>query len=85
VTNITLNGFFYSRDNAIFASKGYYTSLQYRDNYSFLGSTAGWRSLIIDFRHYIRFPAGSNNVLALWSYNWLIISGKPPYPDLPAT
>lgn len=24
-------------------------------------------------------------VLALWSYNWLVLGGKPPYLDLPST
>ena len=84
-SGITVNGLFDSRDNSINASRGYYAAFQYRDSYRDLGSTSGWRSLILDLRHYIRFPEGSNNVLALWSYDWLVLSGKPPYLDLPAT
>lgn len=84
-SGITLNGLFDSRDNSISPAKGFYTAVQYRDNYHFLGSTSGWRSLIIDVRHYYKFPQASDNVLAFWSYNWLVISGKPPFLDLPAT
>jgi hypothetical protein len=74
-----------SRDNAINPLKGAYAALQYRDNYEFLGSNTAWRSLIIDVRKYFRFPEGTDNVLALWSYDWLILSGKPGYLDLPST
>ncbi|HVS91054.1 MAG TPA: hypothetical protein VHE59_03415 [Mucilaginibacter sp.] len=74
-----------SRDNSIYPSDGTYTSLQYRDNFTFLGSTDNWRSVIIDLRKYFRFPTSSGNVIAFWNYDWLTISGKPPYLDLPAT
>ena len=84
-SGLTLNGLFDSRDNAINPSKGSYAALQYRDSYHIFGSTEGWRSLIVDLRHYINFPDGSDNVLALWNYDWLILSGKPSYLDLPAT
>jgi len=65
--------------------KGGYAAIQYRSNYKFLGSTSGWQSLIIDLRKYYRFPAGSDNVIALWSYDWLILDGRPSYLDLPST
>ena len=84
-SGITLNSLFDGRDNSVNPSKGFYSAVQYRDNYHRLGSTRGWRSLIIDTRKYFNFPAGSKNVLALWSFNWLTLSGKPPYLDLPST
>ncbi|WP_183560914.1 hypothetical protein [Mucilaginibacter sp. SP1R1] len=84
-TGITFSGLFDSRDNSINASRGFYASLQYRDNYSFLGSTTPWRSLIIDMRKYYKFPESSDNVLAFWSYDWLVLNGRPAYLDLPAT
>jgi hypothetical protein len=84
-SGFTLNAILDSRDNAINPSKGAYVSLQVRDNDKVLGATSNWQSLIVDVRKYIKFPEGSDNVLALWSYDWLIISGKPPYLDLPAT
>jgi len=30
-------------------------------------------------------PGNSNNILAFWSYNNLIIKGDPPYLELPFT
>ncbi len=84
-SGFTLNGLLDSRDNAINPTDGGYAAIQYRDNYEFLGSTSPWRSLIIDLRKYYKFPEGSDNVIALWSYDWLILSGKPGYLDLPST
>jgi len=84
-SGITVNALLDSRSSAINPSKGTYISLQYRDNYSFLGSTTPWRSLIVDVRKYIKFPAGSDNVLALWSFDWLVLNGRPSYLDLPST
>jgi hypothetical protein len=84
-SGFTFNALLDSRDNAINPSKGGYGAIQYRDNYGFLGSTSSWRSLIIDIRKYYKFPEGSDNVIALWSYDWLILSGRPAYLDLPST
>jgi hypothetical protein len=81
----TIDGLFDSRDNAINPSKGAYAGLQWRNSDKFLGGSSGWESVIVDVRKYFKFPDGSDNVLALWSYDWLIISGKTPYLDLPAT
>jgi len=84
-TGYTLNAEFDSRDNSINPSSGFFTAFQFRDNYRFLGSTSGWRSIIFDIRKYFRFPASSKNVIAFWNYDWLVINGKPPYLDLPST
>jgi len=73
-----------SRDNSISPIKGWYANVQYRNNLKFLHGRR-WASLIVDVRKFIRWPEGSNNVLALWSYNWLILDGKPDYLDLPST
>ncbi|HTD40920.1 MAG TPA: hypothetical protein VK671_09885 [Mucilaginibacter sp.] len=81
----TLNAEFDSRDNSINPSSGFFAGFQYRDNHRFLGSTSDWRSVIIDIRKYFKFPAGSENVIAFWNYDWLVINGKPPYLDLPST
>jgi hypothetical protein len=81
---ITLNLLVDMRDNSINPKRGFYTALIYRDNKTFLGSTSAWRSLVLDVRKYFRFPASSQNVIALWSYDWLVLNGKPPYLDLPA-
>ena len=84
-SGILLNANYDTRDNSINPYKGFYAGLQLRNNFKFLGSTDDWRSLIIDVRKYVQLPASSKNVLAFWTYDWLTISGKPPYLDLPAT
>ncbi len=84
-SGLTLNGLYDSRDFSINPEDGFYASYQFRQNLKSLGSTSTWNSLILDMRKYFRFPASSNNVLAIWSYDWLTISGKPPYLDLPST
>jgi hypothetical protein len=84
-SGLTFNMVLDARDNSINPLKGGYAALQYRDNYSFLGSSTPWRSLIIDLRKYIRLSDNSDNVLALWSYTWLILSGRPGYLNLPST
>ncbi|QJD96330.1 BamA/TamA family outer membrane protein [Mucilaginibacter robiniae] len=83
-SGFTLNVLHDSRDNSINPLRGWYGSIQYRTNTPILGSTSTWSSLIIDYRKYVRFPAQSDNVLAFWSYNWFILSGKPPYLNLPS-
>jgi len=84
-TGLTVNALFDSRDNSINPARGFYTAITYRDNFTFLGSTTPWRSLIIDIRKYYHLPGNSDNVFAIWSYNWLILNGRPAYLDLPST
>ena len=83
-SGITLNALFDSRDNSINPYRGFYASLQYLDNGSFIGNLHNWQAMVIDIRKYFKFPSNSNNVLALWSYDWLVLKGNPPYLDLPA-
>ncbi len=81
----TINALFDSRDNAINASSGAYANVVFRTSIKDLGSTNEWQSLIVDMRKYFKFPEGSDNVVALWSYDWLILNGRPAYLDLPST
>ena len=62
-----------------------FINVMFRDNLTVLGSDQKWSSLILDYRKYISFPAGSKNILALWTYDQLTLNGKPPYLDLPNT
>ena len=62
-----------------------YFNLSYRNNVTFLGSNENWQSLIIDYRKYMPFPKDSKNILAFWTYNQFVLTGKPPYLDLPST
>ncbi len=83
-SGFTVNALYDHRNNPINPSRGFYSSVQYRDNLTAFGSTSNWQSLIIDVRKYYRFPRSSQNVIAFWSYDWLIIKGKLPYLDLPS-
>ncbi|MDR3713153.1 MAG: hypothetical protein P4L51_10090 [Puia sp.] len=74
-----------SRRNQINPDGGSYLNVSYRPKFKFLGSDANWQSLLVEFRHFQQFSASSHNVLAIWSYNWLTLSGTPPYLLLPST
>jgi hypothetical protein len=80
-----VNVLYDSRKNSINPAGGFYANARYRDNLTFLGSNTDWQSLVLEFRKYINFPAGSRNTLALWNFNWLTLAGKPAYLDLPST
>ena len=84
-SGLTLGFLYDSRRNSINADQGAYLNVTYRPNFTFLGSNSNWESLLIEFKKYQKFPANSNNVFALWSYNWLTLSGNPPYLLLPST
>ena len=84
-TGFTLNALYDTRDNSINPYKGFYANTTFRDNLAFMGSNSNWQSLILDVRKYFQWPTGSRNVLAFWSYDWLVLNGKPPFLDLPST
>ncbi len=80
-----LNLLFDSRKNSINPQRGFYADILYRDNLRAIGSDTNWQSLTLDLRKYFHLSPNSPNILAFWSYDWLTLSGKPPYLDLPAT
>ena len=80
-----LNLLYDSRLNQINPENGTYFNLVYRDNFKNLGSDDNWQSITIDARKYFPFPSGSKNVIALWSLEWLTLSGKIPYLNMPST
>ncbi|MFI5162946.1 MAG: hypothetical protein ACHQHN_16815 [Sphingobacteriales bacterium] len=84
-SGISLNALYDSRDISVNASTGFYAAVQFYDYAKGLGSSSNWKSIVIDLRKYYKFPAGSDNVIAFWSYDWLVLDGKPPYLDLPST
>jgi Omp85 superfamily domain len=84
-SGINLNILYDNRDNSINPDKGMYINVLYRPNFKALGSDEDWQSLRVDIRKYVRFPCNSENVLAFWNFNWLTLSGNPPYLDLPST
>lgn len=84
-SGFTFNFLYDTRKNSINPEKGNFVNVVYRPNLTIFGNTYTWRSLVVDLRKYIKFPAGSQNVLAFWSYEWLTVSGKAPYLMLPNT
>ncbi|HVS93996.1 MAG TPA: hypothetical protein VHE59_18300 [Mucilaginibacter sp.] len=84
-SGLSFNMLFDSRDNSVNASRGFYGAIQYYNYVQFLGSNSNWQSIVIDLRKYYRFPSDSENVIAFWSYDWLVLGGRPPYLDLPST
>jgi hypothetical protein len=73
-----------SRTNSSTPLGGNYVNIQYRYNLKVFGSKTNWQSLLMEMRKYIRFPNNTNNIIALWSYNWFTFDGKAPYFDLPS-
>ena len=84
-SGLTLNLLYDERRNSINPMQGYFANIVYRTNYKFLGSDTSWQALLLDLRKYQNFPASSKNILAFWTYDWLTLSGKPPYLSLPST
>lgn len=81
----TFNLLYDGRRNEINPEPGYYASIVFRPNFTFLGSDANWQSLLIDARHYLHFPASSHNTLAFWTYDVFNFNNKTPYLMLPYT
>lgn len=74
-----------SRPNAINPQGGTYLNAQFRPNWTVLGSSTSYQSLLLDGRWYLHSAPGSANILALWSYNVFTLGGNPPFLDLPST
>jgi outer membrane protein assembly factor BamA len=84
-SGVSLNLLRDTRDNPINAYNGSFSNILLTPRFKFLGSDNNWTSLVAEWRGYFRFPESSDNILALWSYNWFTLSGTPPYLMLPST
>ncbi len=84
-SGITFNILYDTRRNPLNPPKGYYANIIFRSNFIPIGSDKNWQSVLLDFRKYFKLSSHSNNVLAVWSYNWFTLNGTPPYLDLPST
>ena len=84
-SGISLNLLRDTRDNPINAYRGSYTNILLIPRFQFMGSNSNWTSVLLEYRTYLRFPESSPNIFAVWSYNWLTLSGTPPYLMLPST
>ena len=83
-SGVAFNVLYDTRRNSINPEGGFYGNMVFRQNLVVLGSDQNWESLLIDVRKYFRLSENSENILGIWSYNWLTISGNPPYLDLPS-
>ena len=72
------------RRNQLNPQNGFMASLTYSYYHPFLGSDDKWQSIFIDTRKYFPFKGRLHKLLALRGYYWTIVSGNPPYLDLPA-
>jgi len=84
-SGLTFNLLYDTRKNAINPEKGNFVNIIYRTNVTTLGNNYSWRSLVIDARKYVKLQPNSENVLAFWTYEWLTITGQPPYLMMPNT
>jgi hypothetical protein len=73
-----------SRANLNNAIDGLYSSLSFRVNPTFLGSSSTWTSIYFDNRKYIPLSDHWHSVLAFWAVYWGTF-GDVPYLDLPTT
>jgi hypothetical protein len=83
-SGLTMPILYDSRRNALNPQQGFMTSFTYSYYDPFLGSDDKWQSIYVDMRKYFHIPGTKRNVFAMRSYYWTILSGKPPYLDLPA-
>jgi outer membrane protein assembly factor BamA len=83
-SGLNLDALYDSRRNPINPLGGTYAGLTYRQNFTFIGSNADWRSVELDLRKYVKLSPNSNNILAFWAIAWASSSGTP-YLDLPNT
>ena len=74
-----------SRRNSVNPDGGFFANIIYRVNTVTFGSQNDWTSLQADIRKYIRLSHDGRHLLALWSFDWLSLSGKTPYLLLPST
>lgn len=82
-SGLSLNILYNNIRNNINPEPGFYANLILRQNLSWLGSDRNWNSMLVDVRKY--FPVGQkSNILGFWTYDWLTLSGNPPYLDLPS-
>jgi len=81
----TFNFLYDSRTNPENSLGGAFVDVIFRNNYMFLGSNSDYSTVTLDARKYFKLTKHKNDVIALWTYDWLTLDGKPPYLDLPST
>jgi hypothetical protein len=89
-TNYTTSGINFNvltdtRDNVANAYKGYYASLSYRYNGTFLGSSQQSSMLSYDGRYFLPLSKFKpRHLIAFWSWGQFVLNGNVPYLALPS-
>jgi hypothetical protein len=83
-SGITFPIMFDTRKNQLNPQRGFMAGFTYSLYHPFFGSDDKWQSVFLDTRKYFHLPGWKYNIIALRSYYWTIVSGNPPYLDLPA-
>ena len=84
-SGVSMNLLYDTRRNANNPVQGGFLNVIYRPNLTQLGSNSNWQYMLIDARKYFYTSSSSKDILAFWAYEWLTLSGKPPFLDLPST
>jgi hypothetical protein len=85
LSGISLNLLYDTRDNQINPYKGIYANINYRYNFSFLGSSRDESSLWLEFRTYIGLSKKTpRHLIAFWVFGDFVLSGDMPYLTLPS-
>jgi hypothetical protein len=72
------------RRNQLNPQNGFMASFTYSYYHPFLGSDDKWQSIFMDARKYLPLHGHRPHIFAFRGYYWTIVSGNPPYLDLPA-
>jgi len=81
----SLNFLYDSRDNQVYAYKGYFANINFRMNTTAFGSAQNSTVLLAEYRSFHSLDRGKNrHQLALWFFTNIVTSGNVPYLDLPA-
>ena len=82
-SGLSANFVFDTRDDMVNAYKGVYINVNYRYNFTWLGSSQDGSELWTEFRTYIRLSKRCpRHLLAFWYYGCFVTSGSIPYLDL---
>lgn len=85
-SGLSANIVYDSRDNIINPYKGIYANVNYRYNFSLLGSDQNGSQLWTEFRTYIGLSKKNpRHLIALWTFGSFQMSGSLPYLDLMAS
>lgn len=84
LVGLSFNGVLDTRDNVNNPYAGRYAMVNFKVNPTFLGSDQSSTQLWMEYRDYFNLTDDNNNILALWTYANLTVSGDLPYMNLPA-